>query len=103
MVRVWRRQSRGGQEWIGRVEHIRNHQIKRFHDPEALIAYLREQFAPAAVMVQRDTPDADVARHSTKIASGVHDQEAYEAVDPLDDETEGSLLPSDELPKGLRK
>lgn len=61
LVRVWWRAQPGKDEWVGRVEHLRQRKTCNFHDPEALLAYLREMIgAEPACARQEVTSMEDV-------------------------------------------
>jgi hypothetical protein len=46
ILRIWRSEGEHGEQWAGRIEHVSGTEHIRFNDPEALLHYLRERFAP---------------------------------------------------------
>ncbi len=56
LVRVWWRARPGEGQWVGRLEHLQKRQVQTFHDPEALLEYLRALIIPSATRVSEWRP-----------------------------------------------
>lgn len=52
LLRVWWRARSGEGQWVGRLEHLQEHAVQTFHEPEALLAYLRTVLIPTGTTSQ---------------------------------------------------
>jgi hypothetical protein len=46
LLRVWWRARSGEGQWVGRLEHLQEHAVQTFQEPEVLLAYLRTVLIP---------------------------------------------------------
>jgi len=62
LVRVWWRARPGEDQWGGKIEHLQQRKTCNFHDPEALLAYLREMIGPIESPGQNEGVSAPSSR-----------------------------------------
>lgn len=56
LVRVWTSRGGEGPQWAGRVERVQaDGESRRFDDPEAMLACLRDELLESAAEVEQDS------------------------------------------------
>lgn len=86
VLRVWRRVANDG-EWVGRLEHLQEHDNRTFHDVDLLLVHLRATISPAGthaeaepMMAMRWVPHSRPAR--TALEHCTEDAEAADGATP---------------------